>query len=74
MVLFCIRWCRQDIELPDWLDFVSRIVYTLGFYWFRLVTNLTITEVLQLNVTYEEGRMTSLRRLSQQKSRGGPVH
>ena len=34
IVVCCIGWCRQDIELPDRLNFVLWIVYPLGFSWF----------------------------------------
>ena len=67
MVVSCIRWCRPDVQLADRLDFLSWIVYPLGFYWFWQVTYLIITEVLQRNVIYEEGYMTSLRLLTQEK-------
>ena len=34
MVVCCIRWRWQDVELTDRLDLVSWIVYPPGFYWF----------------------------------------
>ena len=59
-----------DVELPDGLDLVSLIVYLLGSFWFRKVTYLIITEVLQPNIIYEEGNMTSLRLLTREKLHG----
>ena len=70
IVVYCIRWCRPDIELPDRLDCVSWIVYQLVFYMFWQMMNQIVAVVLQWNVIYEEGYMTSLRRLTQEKLHG----
>ncbi|ELP93446.1 hypothetical protein EIN_059310 [Entamoeba invadens IP1] len=66
MVVYCIRW-KSDIPIPQELDFVNGFVFPLIFFSIWQTLYLVITEGFKRETIYEEGYMTSVRWLVEEK-------
>ncbi|KAL7718255.1 Glycerophosphocholine acyltransferase 1 [Entamoeba marina] len=67
MVVYCIRWYSNIEDIPENLSFTYGFVYPLIIYGIWQIFYLIVTEYLRKDYIFENGCMTSVRWLTEEK-------